>query len=54
MNTDGKAREIDFSRFAERTNGFSSARNITTNTVYFTKDKMTIPAKRMWVLELQK
>jgi glycosidase len=54
MNTDGKAREIDFSKFTERTSGFSSARNITANTVYFTKDKLTIPAKRMWVLELQK
>jgi hypothetical protein len=54
MNTDGKAREIDFTKYAERTKGFSSAKNITANTVYFTKDKMTIPAKRMWVLELQK
>jgi glycosidase len=54
MNTDDKAREIDFTKYAERTNGFSSAKSITSNNSYFTKDKMTIPAKRMWVLELQK
>jgi hypothetical protein len=54
MNTDDKAREIDFTKYAERTNGFSSAKSITSNNSYFTKDKITIPAKRMWVLELQK
>jgi glycosidase len=55
MNTSDKVKELDFTKYAERTNGFGSAKSIIgNNNVYLTKDKVLIPAKRMWVLELQK
>jgi glycosidase len=54
MNTSDKAKEIDFAKYAERTTGFTSAKSVTNNNAYLTKDKVSIPAKRMWVLELQK
>jgi glycosidase len=54
MNTSDKGKEVDFSKFAERTKGFSSAKSISGNSIYLTRDKLTIPAKRMWVMELQK
>lgn len=54
MNTGDKGKDIDFSKFAERTNGFTSAKNITGNSIHLTSNKLTIPAKRMWVMELMK
>jgi glycosidase len=54
MNTSEKGKSIDFSKYAEGTKNFSSARSVTGKEVYLTKDTITIPAKRMWVLELQK
>ncbi|MDB5248584.1 MAG: alpha-amylase [Segetibacter sp.] len=52
MNNGKKDREIDFSRYSERTQGFSQARSVTGHESYRLADKVTIPANRMWVLEL--
>ena len=54
MNTSDKGKEIDFSNYDERTKGFTSARSIAGNEVYLMNNKITIPAKKMWVLELVK
>ena len=45
-------KEIDFSKYTERTAGFTGAKNIIDGKVL--NNKFTIPAKRMWVLELTK
>lgn len=52
MNTSDKNKEVEFSNFAERTDGFKSGKNIVTGVTV--EHKFTIPAKRMWVLELSK
>lgn len=52
MNTNEKEKVIDFSKYAERTNGFSKATDVTNKTDYTTG--FSIPGKRMWVLELSK
>ncbi|MCX6298776.1 MAG: alpha-amylase family glycosyl hydrolase [Bacteroidetes bacterium] len=52
MNTSDKEKEIDFSKYMERTKGFTGAKNIIDGKVL--NNKFTIPAKRMWVLELTK
>ena len=54
VNTSDAAKEIDFSKYAERTNGFEKANNIISNETYNTSDKTNIPAKTIWVLELKK
>ena len=54
MNTGRKENPVDFSRYAERTTGFTKARNALTNEVFNTSNKVTIPAVSMWVLELKK
>ncbi|MDB5193017.1 MAG: alpha-amylase [Segetibacter sp.] len=54
MNTSDKERDIDFTQFAERTEGFKQARNVVTGARFGTNKKLTIPAKRMWVIELSK
>jgi glycosidase len=50
MNTGDKEKKVNFSDYAERTTGFSKAVDIESGTLYG-KD-FSIPAKRMWVLEL--
>jgi glycosidase len=50
MNTSDKEKQIDFSKYLERTKGFTGAKNIIDGKVL--NNKFTIPAKRMWVLEL--
>jgi glycosidase len=52
MNTSGKNKEIDFSKFTERTTGFKAGKNVVSGDTV--ESKFTIPAKRMWVLELSK
>ncbi len=52
MNTDEKQHSIDFTDYAERTKGFTSAKNIVDNSSL--NNKFDIPAKTMWVLELGK
>jgi glycosidase len=54
LNTGKNNRQIDFARYSERTKGFSSARSVTDATVLNLSDKISIPANRMWVLELIK
>ena len=52
MNTSDKEKKIDFNNFEERTKEFSKAVDIITGTTF---DKsFSIPAKKMWVLELKK
>lgn len=51
MNTDEKQHTIDFADYAERTKGFSAAKNILDNTTV--QNKFDIPAKTMFVLELK-
>lgn len=52
MNTDEKARTIDFGRYAERTTGFKTAKDIVSGDVRSTG--FEIPAKTMWVMEMGK
>lgn len=53
MNTDSKAHEVDFKKYAERTSTFSEATNIISNDKLNVSEKATIPAMQMWVLELK-
>jgi len=51
MNTADKEMKVDFAKYAERTKGFTGAKDVVTgNTV---GSNFTIPAKQMWVLELK-
>jgi glycosidase len=54
MNTNDKEMKIDFNKYAERTTGFSTAKNIVDNSVLKTSEHTSIPAKTMWILELKK
>jgi glycosidase len=52
MNTDEKQHDINFDDYTERTKGFTKANDIVTNNIV--TNKFAIPAKTMWVLELEK
>ncbi|MBY0481153.1 MAG: glycoside hydrolase family 13 protein [Chitinophagaceae bacterium] len=52
MNTSNKEKEIDFSNYIERTKGFTGGKNIVTGATV--TNKFSVPAKRMWVLELSR
>lgn len=52
MNTSEKDRAVDFGKFAERTKGFSKGRNVITGAEL--SSGFQIPAKRMWVIELNR
>ena len=52
MNTSEKEKSVDFSDFAERTKGFAHGKDIVAGQVY--ADHLTIPAKKMIILELLK
>lgn len=54
MNTSDNSRNIDFSRFAERTKGFTSARNVLTGETLRTADNVQTHGTEMLVLELLK
>ena len=54
MNTGKNASQIDFTKYNERTKGFSKARSITGSEVLNMNDKASIAGNRMWVLELMK
>ena len=54
MNTSDTSRTVDFSKYAERTKGFSTARNVVTGESMHTGEKVTINGTEMWVLELLK
>ena len=52
MNTGDKEKQIEFKNYEERTNGFSKAVDVINGTSF--NSSFTIPAKKMWVLELKK
>jgi glycosidase len=52
MNTGDKDRKVNLQDYAERTNGYSTAREVTGGGSYGAS--FTVPAKQMWVLELGK
>lgn len=54
MNTSDQPQEIDFSKYAERTAGFTKAKSVVSNTSFDMATKTTIPSMNMWVLELGK
>jgi glycosidase len=54
MNTSDKAKDIDFSKYTERTAGFTKATSVVSSDTYNTSDKPTIGSYNMWVLELGK
>lgn len=54
MNTADAARSIDFTKYAERTSGFTKALSVTGTETYSTSDKPQIGSNEMWVLELKK
>jgi glycosidase len=54
MNTCKKESQIDFRNYAERTGGFLKAENVLSGESLNTIRIVTIPAMRMWVLELKK
>ena len=54
MNTSGSTRNIDFSKYAERTKGFSSARNVVTGETLHTANNVQLNGSEMLVLELIK
>lgn len=54
MNTSDTEKEIDFQKYDERTAGFTSAKNVITEEGLNTSNKTSIPAMKMWVLELKK
>ena len=53
MNTAKKEKIVDFSRYAERTTGFTKAENVISGESFETSLKATIPGMHMWVLELR-
>ena len=53
MNTAQKDMEVDFNNYAERTSGFSQAKNVLSGELLNTAVKTSIPAMHMWVLELK-
>jgi glycosidase len=55
MNTANDERSINPTRFAERTSGFTKAKNIATgSTVDLTSQEWKVPGKTIWILELGK
>ncbi|MCU7551555.1 glycoside hydrolase family 13 protein [Chitinophagaceae bacterium LB-8] len=55
MNTATEEKTIDVSRFSEQTNGFRKAVNVVTSSSNeFSNIKWIIPAKTLWVLNLEK
>ncbi|MEZ0183232.1 alpha-amylase family glycosyl hydrolase [Flavobacterium oncorhynchi] len=54
MNTSNDAKEVDFQKYIERTEGFNSAKNVVTDEKFSSLKKTSIPAMKMWVLELNK
>jgi glycosidase len=54
MNTDHSTRQIDFTKYAERTAGFIKATNIITGDSYDVSNQLMIPPNEMWLLELKR
>ncbi len=54
MNTSNKQQTIDFSKYAERTNNFSTADDVLTHTSYKTSSSLTVDSLHTLILELKK
>ena len=54
MNTNNAEKEIDFQKYDERTTGFSAGKNVLTDENFSLSKKTSIPAMKMWILELGK
>jgi neopullulanase len=54
MNTGTKEKQVDFTKYNERTNGFKKTKSIFNDQEFSVSSSFPIPAKTMWVLELQK
>lgn len=54
MNTSNSSKQIDFTKYAERTAGFTKATSVISSDTFNMADKTTIPEMSMWVLELGK
>jgi neopullulanase len=54
MNTAAKDKQVDFPKYTERTNGFKKGKSILNDQEFSVSTSFPIPAKTMWVLELQK
>lgn len=54
MNTSKNEKEVDFSKYSERTDGFRTATNVNTGTSLNTGEKLRINGDEMWVLEMMK
>jgi glycosidase len=54
MNTSEQPHKIDFSHYSERTTGFTRGVDIPTGQTYDLGKATEIPARTMWVLDLQK
>jgi glycosidase len=52
MNTSEKEKTVSFEKFAERTTGFTKAKDVVSGSIL--NDQFIIPTKKMWVLELLK
>jgi hypothetical protein len=52
MNTDNKARNLNLSKYAERTNGFNGGKNIISENQI--GQAFSVPAMSMHVIELTK
>ncbi|RYY67535.1 MAG: alpha-amylase [Chitinophagaceae bacterium] len=53
LNTGSTAKEVPFSRFPERTGGFTQAVDVLSGSKYLTSGPVTVPPMRMLVLELK-
>lgn len=54
LNSSNDPKKVDPSQFSERTNGFSTARNIVTGATSNLAQSWTIPGKTIWIMELSK
>ncbi|GAC1419966.1 MAG: glycoside hydrolase family 13 protein [Flavisolibacter sp.] len=54
LNFNQQDRKIETKRFEEMTAGYRTARDIVSGAVYPISDQWTMPAKTIWILELQK
>jgi len=52
MNTSEKEKTVSFENFAERTTGFTKAKDVVSGSIL--NNQFTIPSKKMWILELLK
>jgi hypothetical protein len=54
MNTSDKEQTVNFSKYAERTNGFSTAEDVINKTAYEMSSTITVNALTTLILELKK